>query len=98
MGLLTKMAKKKLTNLLTTQMLFLADFWGYRWAYGGIFGSNIPLALLVDSLPWLIIPDKKKILHQKMTLIWAAIGQNWPKSALRVMQNLLNLQNLVLEG
>ena len=56
----------------------MADFWGYRWAYGGIFGSNVPLALLVDSLPWQMFPDKKRIPPQKND---ASLGHNRSKLA-----------------
>ena len=30
------------TKLPITQVTVLADFWGCRWEYGGIFDSNVP--------------------------------------------------------
>ena len=68
--------QKKFTDFLTTQVTFLADFWGYKWAYEGIFGSNVPLALLVD--PWLMFPHKNKDFPTKNE---ANLGQNRPKLA-----------------
>ena len=35
---------------LISSVIFSAKFWGYRGALGFFFGSNVPLALLID--PW----------------------------------------------
>ena len=46
-GLLTKMAKKNY-RFLSPSVKFSAKCWGYRWGHVGIFGSNVPLVLLID--------------------------------------------------
>ena len=72
--LLTKMATR---NFLTPQRKFVAKKWGYRWELAVVFGSNIPLALLID--PWKFHVDVlkgKKVCSEKPTHIWAKIGQN----------------------
>lgn len=33
---------------LASHVTFLAKFWGHRGTLGGFFGSNVPLALLID--------------------------------------------------
>ena len=62
---------------LTPSVTFLVKFWGYRWAHGSIFGSNIPLILLIDPWKWLMFPHTgTNIRTQKPKLIWAKTGQN----------------------
>ena len=62
---------------LATQVTFLAKFWGYSWELTGVFGSNVPLALLIDPLAWLMFPlTGKNFPLLKLMHIWAQIGQN----------------------
>ena len=46
--LLTKMGKKNLAVFLATQVTLLAKFWGYIVELESVFGSNVPLTLLID--------------------------------------------------
>ena len=65
------------TKFLATQVTLLAKFWGYSWELTGVFGSNVPLALLIDPLAWLMFPlTGKNFPLQKLMHIWAQIGQN----------------------
>ena len=55
----------------------------------GVFGSNVPLAVLIDPRKFQVFPHTgKNFPTQKPKHFWAKIGQNWPKSAMPIMQSL----------
>ena len=43
-----KRAPSIVGRFLATQVTFLAKFWGYSWELAGVFGINVPVALLID--------------------------------------------------
>ena len=61
--------------------------WGYRCELAWVFGSNVPLAVLIDPWKFQVFPiTGKNFPSQKPKHFWAKIGQNWPKSTMRVVQ------------
>ena len=64
----------------------LIGLFGLQGGARGVFGSNVPLALLIDPGTWLVdaLKEKKSALKRPKHFS-AKIGQNWPKSAIRVM-------------
>ena len=82
-----KNGQKKFDQFLTFSVKFSAKFWGYRGALGGFFWPKCSLALLIDPSKFQVFPIfGKNFLTQKSKLIWAKLGQNWQKSAIRVMK------------
>ena len=55
----------------------------------GVFGSNVTLAVLIDVIEFHVdVLKGKKVCSEKPNHFWAKVGQNWPKSALPIMQSL----------
>ena len=46
---------------------FLAKKWGYREELGGVFGSNVPLALLIDLYFAGLMPTKTKTVADELS-------------------------------
>ena len=70
-------------------LAFWAKKWGYRGELGWVFGSNVLLAVLIDLWTFHVdVLKGNKVCSGKQKQFWAKIGQNWPKSAMRIMQSL----------
>ena len=60
---------------------------GYRCELAWFFCSNILPALLIHSWKFHVdVLKGKKVCSEKPKHFWAKIGQNWPKSAIHIMQ------------
>ena len=91
---LTKMAPNFFCCFLAKQVTFFIKLWGFSWELVGVFGSNVPLQLLIDPQTSLMFPSTGKIFPTNIKAHSAKIGQKSAKGVMPILRVCVD----VLEG